>query len=108
VPRQMPPATHTSLNVQFRPSLQTVPSGAKVVMQRPAARSHEASTHAEALTHGTVEEHEQLLIRPMHVPATHVSLLVQLLPSSHGAAMGARVSTGQALLPPLHTSATSH
>ena len=77
------PVWHVSVCVQALPSLHEVPSGALGFVQVPVA-----GLHVPARWHWSLAVHVTGLV-PVHVPAWHVSVCVQALPSLHDVPFGA-------------------
>ena len=77
------PVWHVSVCVQALPSLHEVPSGALGFVQVPVA-----GLHVPATWHCSLAVHVTGLV-PVHVPAWHVSVCVQALPSLHAVPFGA-------------------
>ena len=95
------PVWHVSVWVHASPSLHEVPFGAFGFEQVPVAGSHVPATW-----HWSLAEHVTGLV-PVHVPAWHVSLCVQALPSLHEVPFGA-FGFEQLPVAGLHVPATWH
>ena len=77
------PDWHASVWVHALPSLHEVPSGALGFVQVPVA-----GLHVPATWHCSLAVHVTGLV-PVHVPAWHVSVCVQALPSLHDVPLAA-------------------
>lgn len=101
VPAEQTPAMHTSAPLHRSPSSHGVPSAAFGFEHVPVVGSH-----VPALWHGPLAV-QITGFAPVHAPATHVSLCVQLLPSLQAVPFAA-VGFEQAPVAGLQTPATWH
>ena len=85
------PAMHTSSALQRLPSSHSVPSALILSVQLPVAGSH-----GPPVRHG-LGGAQTIASEPVQVPATHVSVCVHRLPSSHGVPSARGLATQSSL-----------